>query len=345
MKFGLLFFKKTFFLLCTIFKVSAVFVTTMFLFVFFFCHEAYGILAPWSGVETTPPSLDGKVLTTSPAGKSLIPLFWCELHSCSYSAFKLYVFLPHFPCDSRSISPRCSSSPVKQFLFGAWESIVIRYYNGDLTISRYKSPHFSEGQVWTNVTFSSRPKVSSCHREISGQDIFSQPPSLPVLWASSPVLPEIMTPGHLGPLIPLEAVRPSSEVFGFSASHEMPPWPWFLLALTFPKYQKATVCHSNQQSEKCNCLLEKILGNQATCALPLSSFYKTTQSIVGDTRSPSAGFSENEMGVGVTQSEIRFCHCVKAGTWMNLWIHLPHLWKWALRWYHSWKNGSFVSGR
>lgn len=132
---------------------------------------------------------------------------------------------PHFPCDSRSISPSCSSSPVKQFLFGGRTLIVIRYYNDDLTISSYKSPHFS---VWTNVTFSSRPKVSSCHREISGQGIFSQRPSLPVPWASSPVLPEIMTPGHLGPLIPLEAVRPASEVSGFSASHEMPSWPCIL---------------------------------------------------------------------------------------------------------------------
>ena len=113
----------------------------------------------------------------------------------------------------------------------------------------------------------------------------------------------------------------------------------FLLVLTFPKYQKATVCHSNQQSEKCNCFLKKILGNWATCALPLSSFCKTTQSTAGDTRSPSAGLSENEMGMGVTQSEIGFCHRVNAGTWMHLCIHLPHLWKWALRWCHSWKTG------
>ena len=222
---SLFFLKKIFFLLWTIFKVFIEFITTLLLFscFVFFGHEAYGVLAPWLGIEPTPASLDGKVFTTRPPGKSLLPLFWCELHS-----FKLYIFLPHFPCDSRSISPSCSSSPVKQFLFGGGKFIVIRYYNDDLTISRYKSPHFSEGQVWTDVSFSSRLKVSSCHREISDQGIFSQRLSLPVPRASSPVLPEIMTPGHPGPLIPLEAVRPASEVSGFSASHEMPPRPCIL---------------------------------------------------------------------------------------------------------------------
>ena len=40
-----------------------------FLFVFF-GYVAYRILAPWSEIEPTPPVLEGKVLTTGPAGKS-----------------------------------------------------------------------------------------------------------------------------------------------------------------------------------------------------------------------------------------------------------------------------------
>ena len=37
----------------------------------FFVPEAYGILTPWPGIESTPPALEGKVLTTGPLGKSL----------------------------------------------------------------------------------------------------------------------------------------------------------------------------------------------------------------------------------------------------------------------------------
>ena len=46
-----------------------------FCFVFwFFGHKAYRILAPWPGVEPTPPALKGKVLTTGPPGKSCLSL-------------------------------------------------------------------------------------------------------------------------------------------------------------------------------------------------------------------------------------------------------------------------------
>ena len=32
--------------------------------------EAYGISAPWPGIEPTPPALEGEALTTGPPGKS-----------------------------------------------------------------------------------------------------------------------------------------------------------------------------------------------------------------------------------------------------------------------------------
>ena len=38
----------------------------------YFGHEACGILFPWPGTEPTPPELDSEVLTTEPAGKSHI---------------------------------------------------------------------------------------------------------------------------------------------------------------------------------------------------------------------------------------------------------------------------------
>ena len=36
-----------------------------------FGHTACGILAPWPGLELTPPALEGEVPTTEPPGKSL----------------------------------------------------------------------------------------------------------------------------------------------------------------------------------------------------------------------------------------------------------------------------------
>ena len=36
-----------------------------------FGHQACGILAPQLGIKPAPPALEGKVLTTGPAGKSL----------------------------------------------------------------------------------------------------------------------------------------------------------------------------------------------------------------------------------------------------------------------------------
>ena len=40
-------------------------------FFFFFGHGAYEILAPWLGIESTPPTVEGEVLLTGPRGKSL----------------------------------------------------------------------------------------------------------------------------------------------------------------------------------------------------------------------------------------------------------------------------------
>ena len=67
---GEIFFFK-FFLMWTIFKKSLLNVL-QYCFCFMFCffgHEACGVLAPWPGIEPTPPALEGKVLTTGPPGK------------------------------------------------------------------------------------------------------------------------------------------------------------------------------------------------------------------------------------------------------------------------------------
>ena len=61
----------------TNFKVFIELVTVLLLlFMFwFFGYEAYGILAPWPGIEPIPSALEGEVLTTGPPGK--FPLSWC----------------------------------------------------------------------------------------------------------------------------------------------------------------------------------------------------------------------------------------------------------------------------
>ena len=38
--------------------------------IWFFVHEACGILAPQPGMEPAPPALEGEVLATGPPGKS-----------------------------------------------------------------------------------------------------------------------------------------------------------------------------------------------------------------------------------------------------------------------------------
>ena len=43
--------------------------------IWFFGHEACGILAPRPGIEPAPPALEGEVLTTGPPGKSLVICF------------------------------------------------------------------------------------------------------------------------------------------------------------------------------------------------------------------------------------------------------------------------------
>ena len=45
----------------------------------FFGHEACGILAPQPGIEPTPPALEGEVLTTGSPGKSLYFWFFSQL--------------------------------------------------------------------------------------------------------------------------------------------------------------------------------------------------------------------------------------------------------------------------
>ena len=55
-----------------IFKVFIEFATILLWFyVLVFGHEAGGILAPRPGIEPTPPALEGEVLITGSAGKSL----------------------------------------------------------------------------------------------------------------------------------------------------------------------------------------------------------------------------------------------------------------------------------
>ena len=64
----------------TIFKVLTEFLTTLFLFyIWFFGHEACGILVPWPGIKLAHPALEGEIVTTGLPGKSLylsFPLFF-----------------------------------------------------------------------------------------------------------------------------------------------------------------------------------------------------------------------------------------------------------------------------
>ena len=81
---------KDFLKIQTIFKVFTEFVTILLLFYVygFFGHKACGILAPWPGIEPTPPPVKGEVPTTGPPGKShtsflfKIMIWWKPLQFC-----------------------------------------------------------------------------------------------------------------------------------------------------------------------------------------------------------------------------------------------------------------------
>ena len=97
-----LFFFKIFFKICW-------FVTILLLFcVLVLWLQAYGILAPWPGIEPTSPALKGKVLTTRPPGKFLSPFSKCcswehVLVACMSSARPDLCFCSDFP--HHNISP------------------------------------------------------------------------------------------------------------------------------------------------------------------------------------------------------------------------------------------------
>jgi len=48
----------------------------------FFDHKAYGILAPWPGIEPAASALEGKVLNTGRPGKSFFEASTCVLQVC-----------------------------------------------------------------------------------------------------------------------------------------------------------------------------------------------------------------------------------------------------------------------
>ena len=52
----------------------------MLLMFYFLGHEACGLLAPPPGIEPAPSALEGEVLTTGPAGKSLFAINILVVH-------------------------------------------------------------------------------------------------------------------------------------------------------------------------------------------------------------------------------------------------------------------------
>ena len=67
----------------TIFNVFIVFVRIFFCFLFWFSsYKAYGMLAPWPGIEPAPLASEGEVLTSGLSGKFLFLFLNCK--SCFY---------------------------------------------------------------------------------------------------------------------------------------------------------------------------------------------------------------------------------------------------------------------
>ena len=78
---------------------------------FFFGHKACGILAPWSGIEPTPPTLEGEILTTVPPGKSYKFSFRSQFPPHLLALLNLTFFMNklYFRTSSADIKPFCKS--------------------------------------------------------------------------------------------------------------------------------------------------------------------------------------------------------------------------------------------
>ena len=86
-----------------------------------FGHEAYGILALWAGVKTTPCALEGEVLTTGPSGKSPEFLSWLLAGDTSFIWGLSVPFLLMVSSEARDIS--CDANCLHGCLFpGNWDT-------------------------------------------------------------------------------------------------------------------------------------------------------------------------------------------------------------------------------
>ena len=63
----------------------------------FFGHEAYGILAPWPGIEPEPPAFEGEILTTGQPGKTRDNIFVLVVF-----VLLLFFILPHQPPNAEN---------------------------------------------------------------------------------------------------------------------------------------------------------------------------------------------------------------------------------------------------
>ena len=105
----------------------------------FFGREARGILAPWPGIEPTPPTLEGKVLTTGLPGRfqegQLLILMWlpeftgCHTHRWPES-WETCVLVPALPLTSHVTLEELSCLPGPQFLLVLNEGAGVRCSGG-----------------------------------------------------------------------------------------------------------------------------------------------------------------------------------------------------------------------
>ena len=143
-------------LLWTIFKVFIEFVTVLLLFRFFGL-QACSVLAPWSGIKSTPPALEGEVLTTGPPGKSC-PCYFCRFISYVSSLYSPRASLEYQPLHAPSTPP--------------WGVDACRPLSSGLAAT--VSPH------GCRTSFRSQLKVTSTGRSSQTRYLEQRPPATPV---------------------------------------------------------------------------------------------------------------------------------------------------------------------
>ena len=98
----------------------------------FFNHEACGILGPQPGIKPTPPALEGKVFTTGPLVKSPTLTYFIDIHNVLFLSAMSVHLLPAF-----------KTTYLYSFLFSRLVELIEKWGKCDIKKKKIETTYFS----------------------------------------------------------------------------------------------------------------------------------------------------------------------------------------------------------